>query len=136
MTVTSGRAEIGLIGFGAIGRRIHAVLEQQGGRARTVAVLLQEGSGSRAAAEAAGLPVFVHPAAFLAASPGIVVECAGQAALVEHAPAVLEHGRDLVVASIGALADPALETTLRKASGDGGGRVHLPAGAVGGIDRR
>jgi len=134
MAVGGAGIDIGLIGFGAIGQRIHAVLRKRGGPARVAAVLLREGSASRAAAEAAGLPVFVQPAAFVAASPGIVVECAGQPALAEHAPAVLAHGRDLIVASIGALADPAVEAALRDGAAKGGGRVHLPAGAVGGID--
>nr|WP_255561721.1 aspartate dehydrogenase [Pseudohoeflea sp. DP4N28-3] len=72
--------------------------------------------------------------ALLAAGPDLIVECAGQNAVRDSVPAVLRAGVDVIVVSIGALADPVLYEELRAAATDGGARLILPAGAVGGID--
>ena len=65
---------------------------------------------------------------------GMVAECAGHAAVREHGAAVLEAGRDLIVASTGALAEQVLFDALRAAATRGGAQILLPAGAVGGLD--
>lgn len=61
----------------------------------------------------------------------LIVECAGQEALVNHAETILTAGIDLLVTSIGALADPQFLSRLREA---GPGRLFLTAGAIGGLD--
>jgi aspartate dehydrogenase len=63
-----------------------------------------------------------------------VVECAGHQALKEAGEAVLRSGTDLLVVSVGALADITLEQRIRNAAADGGGRLLIPGGALGGID--
>jgi aspartate dehydrogenase len=70
----------------------------------------------------------------LARHPAIVAEVAGQQALAEHGPEVLRRGVDLLVISIGALADPALLHRLKEAAQKGNSRIVLPAGAIGGLD--
>ena len=70
----------------------------------------------------------------LRSDPDLVVECAGHEALRQCGPAVIEAGKYLLVASVGALADPALEESLRAASKSGGSRLLIPAGALGGLD--
>jgi aspartate dehydrogenase len=72
--------------------------------------------------------------AFLAARPELVVEAAGHGALVQAGPATLRAGIDLLVASVGALADPAIEQALRAAARAGGARIRIPSGALGGLD--
>jgi aspartate dehydrogenase len=62
----------------------------------------------------------------------IVVEVAGHGALAQYGAAALQQGSDLVIASIGALADDALWQSLQQAAT--GGKILLPAGAVAGID--
>ncbi|NYZ13703.1 DUF108 domain-containing protein [Azospirillum sp. RWY-5-1] len=71
--------------------------------------------------------------ALLAARPSLVIEAAGQDALRQHGEAVLRAGIDLLVFSIGALADAELEAVLHGAA-RGGGRLLLSTGAVGGLD--
>ncbi|MER7011594.1 aspartate dehydrogenase domain-containing protein [Saccharopolyspora sp. NPDC000359] len=61
----------------------------------------------------------------------LVVECAGQRALAELGPPVVASGADLLVVSVGALADEALLAKLRDT---GPGALHLCSGAVGGLD--
>ncbi|NWO17462.1 MAG: DUF108 domain-containing protein, partial [Corynebacterium sp.] len=60
----------------------------------------------------------------------IVVECAGVPAAKEHGPAVIESSKDLVLTSVGALADP----DARRALLAGPGKVHVTSGAIGGFD--
>jgi aspartate dehydrogenase len=67
----------------------------------------------------------------------LVVEAAGHEALAEYGEIALAQGSDLLVASVGALADPDLFNRLVAAAGapgSGRGRILLPAGALGGID--
>ncbi|MFW0796305.1 aspartate dehydrogenase domain-containing protein [Gordonia sp. CPCC 205515] len=61
----------------------------------------------------------------------VVVECAGQPALHQHALAIVESGCDLVVTSVGALCADGLGKRLRDA---GPGRTICTHGAIGGLD--
>lgn len=61
----------------------------------------------------------------------VIVECASQAFVREHAVDLLQRGRDLVICSIGALADPDLRAAVCAA---GPGRMVRPTGAIGGLD--
>ncbi len=72
--------------------------------------------------------------ALLADRPDVVAECAGHVAVRDYGATVLEAGCDLIVISIGSLADDAIRGRLEAAAKSGGGRLVLPAGAVGGID--
>lgn len=123
---------IGLIGFGAIGRTVADALRSEPGlvlagvlgRERTVESIGAElPDGVRATARLSEL---------LSLRPDVVVECAGHQALRDHGAAVLASGTDLVVASVGALADEALEAELRAAATRA--RLLVPAGAIGGLD--
>lgn len=125
---------IGIIGYGAIGRRA-ALLAVAGGRAEVAGVLLRPGSPARVRAEADGIRIVGSLGDLLAMRPDVVAECAGQAALAEHGASVIAAGIDLVAASVGALADPACEAALRAAVAvPGAGTLRLPAGAIGGLD--
>ena len=70
----------------------------------------------------------------LAARPDLVVECAGHEAVRLYGARVLRAGVPLMIVSIGALADRAIERELAEAEAEGGARLILPAGAVGGMD--
>lgn len=63
---------------------------------------------------------------------GLVVEAAGHQALADYGEAALAQGSDLLVASVGALADP--ELLGRLTDHPGKGQLLLPAGALTGID--
>lgn len=122
--------QLGLIGYGSIASTLADLL----GDEVTLAALARPG---RSAAAAKALPratVVDSVADLMATTPDMVVECAGQAAVRDSVPALLRAGIDVVVISIGALADDALFAELQRAATEGGARVILPAGAVGGID--
>ena len=61
----------------------------------------------------------------------MIVECAGQQAVREHAVRILEAGADLLVISVGVMADREFAARLELA---GPGRLYFSSGAVGGLD--
>jgi aspartate dehydrogenase len=65
------------------------------------------------------------------ASSDVIVECAGQVVVAQYAAEILSAGVDLLVTSVGALADPAVADRVLAA---GPGRMLCTAGAVGGVD--
>ncbi|MEQ9811749.1 MAG: aspartate dehydrogenase [Azospirillaceae bacterium] len=122
---------IGIIGYGGIARTaIDLVRRCEAGR---IAGLLLR-PGREATAAESGLPVFTDMVDLIVERPSVVAECAGQEAVRAYGPAVLAAGIDLIVISIGALADARIEAALSNAAQRGGGQLLLPSGAIGGID--
>jgi aspartate dehydrogenase len=70
----------------------------------------------------------------LALRPDVVAEAGGHAALVSHAPEVLRRGVDVVLLSVGALADPVVEAAILHAAREGDSRAIVASGAIGGLD--
>jgi aspartate dehydrogenase len=122
--------QIGIIGYGAIGRDLCDRLGREGHR---VVLLLRPGSTSRESV-APGLPVVDTVEALIGLRPRLVVEAAGQAVLNGMAESILKAGVSLIAASTGALSDPHLFSRLEVAARKGGTRLIVPAGALGGLD--
>ena len=72
--------------------------------------------------------------ALLLDKPDFVVEFAGAGAVRAYGEKILESGCNLVIASIGALADGELYARMTEAAKKNGVRLHLPSGAIGGFD--
>jgi len=66
--------------------------------------------------------------------PEVALECAGHAAVSEHGPAILRRGIDLGIVSTGAFSALGLAESLEIAANEGGARLTILAGAVGGMD--
>lgn len=125
---TSHRAaRLGLIGFGAVGQEVGASLARLGEADRLAAVLVREGRS------AGPFPAVHDIETLIRAGPDLVLEAAGHAAVAQYGPALLSAGFDLVITSIGALADEAVAGALRRAEA-GGGRLLMAPGAVAGLD--
>lgn len=132
---------LGLIGFGSIATTLLDLLAQGAPLDHLAVLVLPEvapDARRRLEGDLAGVAesytLVEDAAALLATRPDLVVECAGHAAASALAPTVLKAGVDVVLVSIGALADPALEASLKSAAAEGGAHLILPAGAVGAID--
>jgi aspartate dehydrogenase len=123
-------AQIGVIGYGAIGRDLCDRLGREGHR---VVLLLRAGSPSRESAPP-GMPVVDTVEALIALRPQLVVEAAGQAVLERMTEPILRAGIPLIAASTGALADPCLFSRLEAAAREARTQLILPAGALGGLD--
>ena len=107
-----------LIGHGAIAQE---VLKRLGPEepARVTAVLVRD---RRLAETRAALPDAVEVVATLddlRSPPDLAAECAGHAGVSEHGADILRRGIDLIVISIGALADRALYERLSAAATEG-----------------
>ena len=72
--------------------------------------------------------------ALLALEPEYIVEAASVEAVRAMAVPVLRRGVNLVVLSIGAFADLAFYEEVKQAAREGGAKVHLASGAIGGFD--
>jgi aspartate dehydrogenase len=125
---------VGLIGYGGIARDVVAALRESGTGAKIVGVLCRPGRSAQAKAALGDITIVESLADLIALRPTIVAEVAGQPAVAEYADKVLRNGIDCLVISVGALAAPKLMERLKSAARDGGGRLLLPAGAIGGID--
>jgi aspartate dehydrogenase len=129
---TAVTVSIALIGYGGIARDVIAALHHAG--VTCVGALCRPGREAAARIALPGVEIVDSLDALLARTPGIVAEVAGQKAVADYGPEVLRRGIDLLVISIGALAEQKLLAKLKSAAHDGGGRIFLPAGAIGGID--
>jgi aspartate dehydrogenase len=126
----SAAASIGIIGFGALGRDLAGRLAREG---HHVTVLVRPGSASLADVPR-GMRTVADLDGLTTVGPALVVEAAGQAALAEMAPHLLSAGVPIVAASTGSLGDPALFARLEASAREGGSRLVVPAGALGGLD--
>jgi len=89
----------------------------------------------RDAADApAGITLLTGAAQLLAWQPGLLIECAGHDAVREHAPGALRAGVDVMLTSVGALADDNLRVQLSDAARAGASRLITVSGAIGGLD--
>ena len=134
---------LGIIGFGSIAQSLIDILRDNISEEYVrVCLLVREESVEEVyqqlKASKAGLAktVLVHSDlnAFIADAPDLVVECASHSAVQNYVPALLEADIDVIIASIGALADEALYESITRAAEVGNAQITLPAGAIGGVD--
>jgi aspartate dehydrogenase len=132
-TTTAPRVpqKIALIGFGAIGRVLCDVLAEEPLLAKVSGALV---TPRPRPGDTASPPLWTTLDALLASAPDLVVECAGTPALDAFAAPILRSGCDLLMASVGALADPVRQARLLAAAEHGGSRMLLSSGAIGGLD--
>ncbi|MCU4653493.1 aspartate dehydrogenase [Roseibacterium sp. SDUM158016] len=126
---------VAIIGFGAIARDLIDILAAQECAPDHLTLLVRPGREAEIQA-ALGTEASVTSSldTVLAMRPDVVVECAGHRAVAAFGAAVLASGADLIVASVGALAEADLAAGLETAAQSSGAQCVVPAGAIGGID--
>lgn len=123
---------VGLIGLGAIGRRVvELARDQPANGIEIVGALVRNPDRPR---EDCAVPLVATVAELLALRPDVVVEAAGHEALREHGPAVLRSGCDLLFLGVGAFANPDVERAITDAAIEGGACARVASGAIGGLD--
>lgn len=136
-------ARLAVIGYGTIVKLALRTLAREMTEAMDViAILARPGGEERARAmleECA--PRLAHQslvtsdlAAIIATRPTLAVEAAGHAALIANGAQVLAAGVDLLISSVGALADDDLRQDLDEAAKRSGARLEMAPGAIGGLD--
>lgn len=118
---------VGLIGLGTIGSGVLRLLRADDDIHIVGALVRRARAGS-------AVPTMKCVDDLLGLEPDVVVEVAGHEALRRHGPRVLRAGCDLIILSVGALADPTLEADILAAACAGRSRATVAAGAIGGLD--
>lgn len=95
---------VALIGGGSIARVIARELLEHHPQIRLAGVLVHDQAQAKARGLADAVRLTSSLPELLSWGPALVAECADHSGLAEYGAAVLEHGTDLVVASVGALA--------------------------------
>jgi aspartate dehydrogenase len=129
--------KVGLLGCGTIGSQLAlAVDSNKVANASLVALFdVAEGSLQNLKAKLQSNPkAYSDFAGFLSSGADIVIEAASQDAVRTFGRPVLESGKDLMVMSVGALADGGFLAELIQAAAKKGRRIYLPTGAIAGID--
>lgn len=120
-----------LLGYGTIGRDLERLLrpELERGEVRVIGALVRDPSKRRD--ESPDFPLIqAEHFATAVTDADVVVECAGVAAAREYGPQAIGANRDLVLASVGALADPIARLGMLS----GPGSLTVTNGAIGGFD--
>ncbi len=118
-------------GFGAIGKVVAHHLDRGIDGLALAAVSARDVARAEAAMAGFVRPVPVLPLARLGEEAEVVVECAPAAVLRKLAEPALAHGRLVMVLSCGALLDNFDLVDLARRHG---GRIHVPSGALLGLD--
>ena len=122
--------KIGLLGCGNIGH----IIAGHRGKFAIEAVYDQVYSRAQEIAAISGSAAYEDFYDFIAADIDIVVEAASISAVREFADTVLSHKKDLVIMSVGALADTKFHDHIISAAANGGRKIYIPSGAIFGLD--
>lgn len=120
-----------MIGFGAMAQEVIARLPED---LKLCWVVVREGNEIEVSNSLGKDVLVISDIAQCLGCPDLVVECAGQKAIHQHADAVLAKGWDLGVISVGAFAETELLNRLRKTAKASGAHIYTLAGAIAGID--
>ncbi|HZG83954.1 aspartate dehydrogenase [Paenibacillus sp.] len=129
--------QVGIIGYGTIGEDVaEAIRQGKAGAAVVTSVLVRD---QRKAIQASGGEApfaFVEaPETFFAKKHDVIVECAGHGAVRAYGEMALRSGADLMLVSVGALADEELRSRITVAAVETGRKIVVPSAAIGGLDR-
>lgn len=121
---------VGLLGCGNIGRVI--AKNQENFRIDAVFDVIEERAVSFG--KEFGAKSFTDFSEFLKEPTNIIVEAASVAAASKCAEDVLLSGKDIIIMSVGSLADLDFRNKLIETAGKLGRKIHIPSGAVMGLD--
>ena len=122
---------VGLIGLGAIGGGVVQLLRPVDD-VEVVGALVANPNKPRLGGHGPRLCRRIED--LIALAPEVVVEAAGHAALRCYGPLVLRSSIDLLMVSVGALADPGTEAAIQDAAARGKSRAIVVSGAIGALD--
>lgn len=127
--------KIAMVGCGALGKIVAANFEKVLGGSCTLAGVHDLAYDHAAAlAGKLGCRTYQSVDELLADTPDITVEIAGIPAVQAFGEQILTHGSDLVIVSVGALADQELKDRLVKTAASAGRKIYVVNGAIGGFD--
>ena len=128
--------KVAIIGYGAIARATLTILSNLKEEGPQIVGILEKKELSEAARSALrnSIPVVEKIDDLLARDPELIAEIASREAVYEYGQKILDAGKDLLVISVGSLADPDLFERLKSSARKGGAKLLIPSGALGAID--
>jgi len=128
---------VGLVGCGTIGS--HLAMAVDSGKVANASLVslfdVVENNAQGLKSKMRGKPsAYSDFERFISSDIDIVVEAASQEAVRKFGKMTLRAGKDLMVMSVGALADRAFLLELLQAASENGSRIYVPTGAIAGID--
>ncbi|GAB2885137.1 aspartate dehydrogenase [Uliginosibacterium flavum] len=135
MSLQRRKLKLAIVGCGFLGRIVaeawkNGLLPEY----ELVACLSRNPESARSLADSYKCKACADLGELLELAPDYVVEAASPGAVKEIAEAVLSAGANLVLLSIGALADASFLARIEACARANGRRVHLASGAIGGFD--
>ena len=126
MSNRKAKKKVGLIGCGAIATVLAEAIERKLVVCDELVVYDIDDSKAQKLKSALKFPVTITKSVdeLLALKPKVVVETASQQAAKDYVPKIVSSGTELIVMSTGALLDLAADLS----------KVHVPSGAIGGLD--
>jgi aspartate dehydrogenase len=127
---------VGLLGAGAIGAAVIDAFKAGGVPGHALTAILARPHQVDALEGMVGgrATVTAEPETFLTAEMDLVVEAAGHAAAIALGPTVVMGGRDLVLVSVGALANSDFREQMAASAVNGAARILIPSGGFAGFD--
>jgi len=130
---------VGLLGCGTIGTHLALAInsdEIDNAYLGGMFDIIQENAATLKSKLKTDVQVYSDFDNLIAASVDIIIEAASQEAVRRFSKPIVEAGKDLMIMSVGALADGALLTELSEISSlkKGKNRIYVPSGAIAGID--
>jgi len=130
---------IGLLGCGTIGTHLALAInsdEIDNAYLGGMFDIIQENAATLKSKLKTDVQVYSDFDNLIAASVDIIIEAASQEAVRRFSKPIVKAGKDLMIMSVGALADGALLTELSEISSlkKGKNRIYVPSGAIAGID--
>jgi aspartate dehydrogenase len=126
--------KIGIVGTGAIGKEIACAIDDGTVPAKLEAIWDRNVPEAEAFAASLKNKTKVLPLEELVKECYIVVEAASQAAVREVAVAALSNSKNVMIMSVGALADAALLEQIKGLAKEHHCQIYVPSGAIGGLD--
>lgn len=121
---------ISLIGCGNIASIISRLCEET----RIVAVYDKDTEKAKEFSKEIGSNSYTDFEEFISIPSDIVVEAASPMAVIQYGKMVLGSGKDIMIMSVGGLADEDFRRELIGMARDLGRKIYLPSGAIGGLD--
>jgi aspartate dehydrogenase len=127
---------IGLIGGGNIGKFLLESININGllPNSKIVGLYTRNEKSAKQLAEQFSTDHYTTIQSLIYSDVDLIIEAATIQVAKDVAAPVLESGKDLVLSSVGALADLELYQHLENICHDKGSKVYLPSGAIGGLD--
>lgn len=127
--------KIGIIGYGTIGKEIAKLIQSKQAGDIELKIILVKNTNKISTSDVNDLFFTEDESTFFNQDLDIIIEAAGHSALQLYGERSLVSGSNLLIISVGALADSALYEKLQNAAKEANKQIIIPSAAIAGLDR-